>query len=106
MDLRHGLGDRASFLGDRDLSQAPALEAAAKQAYDEAGITDPIGAVEVAEVADGTPYQELLAYEALGLAPRAEWARACRTGRFGPGGTLPVNLSGGATRSTRCTAPA
>jgi acetyl-CoA C-acetyltransferase len=50
----------------------------------------------VAEVADATPYQELLAYEALGLAPRAEWAARLKDGTFGPDGKLPVNLSGGA----------
>jgi len=50
----------------------------------------------VAEVADATPYQELLAYEGLGLAPRADWERHVTEGTFGPKGKLPVNLSGGA----------
>jgi len=91
-----GWATEPAFLGDRDLATAPALEAAACQAYSEAGITDPIGTFDVAEVADATPYQELLAYEGLGLAPRADWERHVSDGTFGPGGKLPVNLSGGA----------
>ena len=91
-----GWATEPSFLGDRDLAQAPAMVEAARQAYGEAGITDPVGAIEVAEVADTTPYQELLAYEALGLAPRADWATRLADGTFGPEGMMPVNLSGGA----------
>jgi acetyl-CoA C-acetyltransferase len=91
-----GWATEPAFLGDRDLATAPALKAAAHQAYSEAGITDPLGAFDVAEVADATPYQELLAYEGLGLAPRADWERHVADGTFGPGGKLPVNLSGGA----------
>jgi acetyl-CoA C-acetyltransferase len=91
-----GWATEPSFLGDRDLAEAPAMEAAAKQAYGEAGITDPTTEFEVAEVADATPYQELMAYEALGLAPRAQWEARVSDGTFGPGGKLPVNLSGGA----------
>lgn len=66
-----GWATEPSFLGDRDLAHAPALQEAARQAYGQAGLTEPLGAVEVAELSDATPYQELLAYEALGLAPRA-----------------------------------
>lgn len=91
-----GWATEPCFLGDRDLSHAPALEAAAAQAYGEAGITDPAAAFDVAEVADATAYQELLAYEGLGLAPRATWGACVADGRFGPAGALPVNLSGGA----------
>jgi len=92
-----GWATEPAFLGDRDLTTAPALEAAAHQAYGEAGVTTPLDAFDVAEVADATPYQELLAYEALGLSPRAGWAKHVEGGTFGPAGTLPVNLSGGAT---------
>ncbi len=81
-----GWATEPSFLGDRDLAQAPALQAAARQAYGESGITDPAEAIDVAEIADTTPFQELLAYEALGLAPRAAWqarvgGRRLRAGR-------------------------
>ncbi len=91
-----GWATEASFLGDRDLAQAPAMQAAARQAYDAAGIAEPAAAFQVAEIADSTPFQELLAYEALGLAPRETWHAHVADGSFGPAGHLPVNLSGGA----------
>jgi acetyl-CoA C-acetyltransferase len=78
-----GWATDAAWIGDRDLTRAPALEEAARQAYEAAGITD------------APPYAELLAWEALGLAPRSEWAAAAKDGRFAAGGRLPVNLSGG-----------
>ncbi|MBV8613738.1 MAG: thiolase family protein [Acetobacteraceae bacterium] len=91
-----GWATEPSFLGDRNLAEAPALRAAARQASDEAGVTNPADTIDLAEVADATPFQELLAYEALGLAPRAEWGTCVAAGVFGPEGRLPVNLSGGA----------
>jgi acetyl-CoA C-acetyltransferase len=81
-----GWATEGSFLGDRDLTRLPSLDAAAEQAFREAGIDDPARAFQVAEVADGTPYQELLACEGLGLRRREEWGRDQ---------ALPVNLSGG-----------
>ena len=91
-----GWATEPAFLGDRDLTTAPALHAAAQQAYSEAGVTAPLDAFDLAEVADATPYQELLAYEGLGLSPRAGWQQHVADGTFGPDGKLPVNLSGGA----------
>ena len=93
----HGMGwaTEPSFLGDRDLGSAPALQAAAEQAYTEAGITDPITQLDVVEITDATPYAELLAYEALGLSSRPDWADQVGKGTFSQGGRLPVNLSGG-----------
>ena len=91
----HGLGDRTQFLGDRDLSTAPALAAAALQAYKEAGITDPMTQLDVVEITDATPHAELLAYEGLGLCARDDWSARVGDGTFAQGGKLPVNLSGG-----------
>lgn len=91
-----GWATEPSFLGDRDLRRVPALEAAAEQAYGEAGIADPTADFDVAEVADATPYQELLAYEGLKLASRQAWQQRVNDGTFGREGKLPVNLSGGA----------
>ncbi len=90
-----GWATEPSFLGDRDLSAAPALAAAALQAYQEAGITDPMAQLDVVEVTDATPYAELLAYEALGLCARNDWAARVGDGTFAHDGKLPVNLSGG-----------
>jgi len=90
-----GWATEGGFLGDRDLATVPSLEAACQQAFREAGITDPLTAFDLAEVADYTPYQELLAYEGLGFCARSEWAQRVAAGDFGPTGALPVNLSGG-----------
>jgi acetyl-CoA C-acetyltransferase len=90
-----GWATEPSFLGDRDLSVAPALAAAARQAYAAAGIADPATAFDVAEMTDATPYSELLAYEALSLCPPQDWAARTADGSFSRGGRLPVNLSGG-----------
>ena len=90
-----GWATEPSFLGDRDLASAPALQAAAEQAYAEAGITDPVAQFDVAEITDATGYSELLAYEALGLCAREDWAARVGDGTFARGGRLPVNLSGG-----------
>jgi acetyl-CoA C-acetyltransferase len=91
-----GWATEPSFLGDRNLARAPALDAAVKQAYGEAKVEKPISSFDLAEVSDTTPYQELLAYEALGLAKREAWATCAKDGTFAAGGKLPVNLSGGA----------
>jgi acetyl-CoA C-acetyltransferase len=88
-----GWATEPAFLGDRALASAPALEAAARQAYGEAGVTDPSGYFDLAEITDVTPYQHLLALEGLGLATRGEWRD--KLAEFGPRGRLPVNLSGG-----------
>jgi acetyl-CoA C-acetyltransferase len=90
-----GWATEAAFLGDRDLTAAPALVEAARQAYEQAGITDPTTAFDVVEITDATPYAELIAYDALGLAARSMIAARMADGWFARGGRLPVNLSGG-----------
>lgn len=90
-----GWATETGFLGDRALGRAPALEAASQQAYEAAGIKDPVTAFDVAEVTDATPYTELLAYEGLGLCGRDQWDEQVRAGKFQRGGALPVNPSGG-----------
>jgi acetyl-CoA C-acetyltransferase len=89
-----GWATEAAFLGDRDLAGAPALREAARQAYAEAGVTDPT-TFDVVEITDATGYSELIAYDALGLAPRAEIPARMAEGWFARGGRVPVNLSGG-----------
>ena len=94
----HGMGwaTETGFLGDRDLSTLPSLRAAAEQAYTEAGINMQAPAFDLAEVADATPYQELVALEGLGLCGRDQWVAAAKRGDFAREGKTPVNLSGGA----------
>ena len=94
----HGMGwaTETAFLGDRDLATLPSLRAAAVQAYEEAGTDVAAPAFDVAEVADASPYQELVALEGLGLCNRDQWVAATNRGDFSHGGKTPVNLSGGA----------
>jgi acetyl-CoA C-acetyltransferase len=91
-----GWATEPGFIGDRDLSKAPSLDAACAQAYRAAGVKNPKTAFDVAEVADGTPYQELLAYEGLRLCARDGWGEFVASGATARGGKLPVNPSGGA----------
>jgi acetyl-CoA C-acetyltransferase len=91
-----GWATEPGFLGDRDLARLPSLYAACKQAYAAAGVSDPAKAFDLAEVADATPYQELLAYEGLGICGREGWSDCVENGYSTLGGRLPVNLSGGA----------
>lgn len=85
----------AYFLGDRDLSRAPALTEAARKAYAMAGITDPGKEIHVAELYDAFTYQELLWIEAMGLSDDGQAGKQLDKGRFDLGGPLPVNPSGG-----------
>lgn len=93
----HGMGwaTEAGFLGDRDLSDAPALDAAVERAYAEAGIADPETTIDVAEISDSTAFQQLLVMEKLGLSRRETWDADIVSGRFARNGALPVNPSGG-----------
>ncbi|MDM0069946.1 thiolase family protein [Variovorax sp. J31P207] len=94
----HGMGwaTEPGFLGDRDLATLPSLRAAAQQAYAESGTDFEKPDFDLAEVADATPYQQLVALEGLGLCPREQWVTSEADGQFAKGGKLPVNLSGGA----------
>ena len=85
-----GWATEAAFLGDRDLTVAPALQEAARQAFADAGI-EGVAGIDVAEVCGATPYQELIAYQALGIAGPNDWSAA-----LGKQGVKPaLNPSGG-----------
>jgi acetyl-CoA C-acetyltransferase len=73
----------------------PATRAAAKQAYEEAGITNPREQIDLAEVHDCFTITELLNYEDLGFCAPGEGAAFCADGRSAADGELPVNPSGG-----------
>jgi acetyl-CoA C-acetyltransferase len=91
-----GWAAESGFLGDRDLVGLPGLASAVEQAYCQAEIADPRKSIALAEVADMTPHQELLAWERLGFCSREQWKREAIAGTFGEKGKMPVNLSGGA----------
>ena len=82
-------------LGSKELYRLASLAAAAEKAYAMAGIANPLDDLDAAEVHDITPYHELMAYEALGLAAEGAAARLFEAGETALGGRLPVNPSGG-----------
>ncbi len=64
-----------------------------RRAYAEAGVT--LEDIDLAEVHDCFTIAELLSYEAMGLVPRGQGARAIAEGSVYRDGRLPINLSGG-----------
>ncbi|MCS7118157.1 MAG: hypothetical protein NZ957_05180 [Thaumarchaeota archaeon] len=84
------------YLGGKPLHTIIPLQVAAKKAYTEAGITNPAKQIGLFEVCDVTPYHELMAYEALGLAQEGKGCNYAREGVTDPReGSIPVNVSGG-----------
>ncbi len=77
----------------RDFVAFEGPERAIHAAYDAAGIG--VGDVDFAEVHDCFTPAELLIYEAMGLAPKGQGARAIEDGTVTAEGRTPVNLSGG-----------
>ncbi len=67
----------------------------ARRAYDQAGITP--DEVDVAEVHDSISFNELAAYEELGLCEEGQGGRMALDGETRLGGRVPVNTSGGLT---------
>ncbi len=83
--------------GDPDfdfLSWKPTVYAA-KDAYAQAGITDPRREIHVAQLHDCFTLTELLAYEDLGFCERGSAKEHVAAGAFALGGALPVNTDGG-----------
>lgn len=68
---------------------------AARQAYEQAGITKPREQVDMAEVHDCFTSTELLLYELLGFSPEGGARVDVESGFFELGGGLPVNSDGG-----------
>jgi acetyl-CoA C-acetyltransferase len=89
------------FIGDRlgdgvdDYIDAATLRRAAREAYRQAGVDDPVRDLDVAEIYAPFTCNELKAYEALGFCERGQAHRLVEAGTVDPGGPLPVNPSGG-----------
>jgi len=73
----------------------PATEAAAREAYAMAGISDPRKEIDFAEVHDCFTFTELANYEDLGFCGRGEARHMIEEGRTAIDGDKPVNPSGG-----------
>ncbi|MBU2552210.1 MAG: thiolase family protein, partial [Proteobacteria bacterium] len=82
------------YVGDRDLLDTQ-LKVAARRAYRMAGIKDPAGEIDLAELSEPYAYQELLWMEELGLCDPGQGGKLVESGQTGRNGRLPVNASGG-----------
>ncbi len=86
-------GDRMALADREYLARTPAADAAAEEAYADAGIgPDDVG---VAEVHDCFTIAEALAIESLGFVEPGEGIGAAREGKTTADGDRPINLSGG-----------
>lgn len=83
------------FDTDNPYMNFPATQLAAKDAYAQAGITEPLKQIDVAEVHDCFTVTELLNYEDLGFCKPGEGPKLLQRGTTTLGGDLPVNPSGG-----------
>jgi len=90
-------GDSVWFMGRRnwDLGRLDFAYAAARQAYEIAGISKPSREIDVAEVYDPFTYKEMQHCEALGLCEEGGSGRMIDEGISQRDGSLPVNPSGG-----------
>jgi len=70
-------------------------ERAARQAYEQAGITNPREELDMVEVHDSYSIAEAIAIESLGLCEKGTVMRDIEAGTFALEGGLPVNASGG-----------
>lgn len=90
-------GDSYWFMGrsNYDLGRLDYAYFAAKQAYEMAGIRNPMKEIDYAEVYDPFTYKEMQHCEAMGLCPEGGAGRMIDDGISLKEGALPVNASGG-----------
>ncbi|HVV94777.1 MAG TPA: thiolase family protein [Hyphomicrobiales bacterium] len=94
----HGVSGARMVPGvDESYLDASDLAAAAKRAYAQAGVGDPVAGIDLAEVYASFGIIELLSIEGLGLAGQDCAAQMIANGEFHRDSRLPVNASGGAT---------
>ncbi len=80
---------------DYDYTWFPEINVSGKEAYAQAGVTDPRGEIAMAEVHDCFTPAELLIYEDLGFAERGTAWKEVLEGSFDLTGDIPVNPDGG-----------
>jgi len=93
--LGTGWSNDSPSLEYRDWAHAIYTEVAARIAYRQAGINNPLEAVDIAEIDDTYAYKELQALEALGFCREGEAGILTTEGFTSPESGLPVNVSGG-----------
>ncbi len=80
-------------MSKRDITSYEGPAEAWKRAMQSAGVT--LDDISCAEVHDCFTIAELMIYEAMGLEPKGQGARAIMSGKVAKDGALPVNASGG-----------
>jgi len=92
-----GVGFRGEeyYMGDSNKGTWQSAIQAAKQAYKQAGVTNPLKDFDVAEVYNPFTYQEMIFYECFGFCPHGEAPDYVLKGTFQKGGELPCDPSGG-----------
>ncbi len=83
------------YPGHKELSHSVSCQKAARDAYRQVGIGDPLKELDLAEVSEGFSFQELLLYENLGFCDQGKGARLIQDGTTDFEGAFPVNPSGG-----------
>ena len=81
--------DQFSFTSFREIKEA------SRQAYEQAGVTNPRSQISMAEVHDCFTITELIIYEDLGFCEAGTAAKEVDNGTFALDGELPVNTDGG-----------
>ncbi|MFA6252195.1 MAG: thiolase family protein [Candidatus Paceibacterota bacterium] len=79
--------------GRDDMTHFKATQMAAKEAFENAGITPKD--IDVAEIHDAFTSVELISYEDLGFAEEGKGAELIRSGKINLDGEMPINVSGG-----------
>ena len=89
----------AYYLGHRNMVDLIALELASKEAYQMAGINDPVNQLDVCEISENFSAHELMIYESLGFCDKGEGGKFIDSGETQMSGSIPVNPSGGVLSS-------
>lgn len=90
-----GWANDTPSLERRNWARAIYLQKAAQMAYHQAGISNPVNAIDFFELDDTYAYKELQAMEDLGVCRPGEAGLLVEEGATHPDGDLPVNASGG-----------
>jgi acetyl-CoA C-acetyltransferase len=86
---------QAQLRSDEDLTHFEENVRAARMAYEEAGVKDPLKEIDLAELHDCFTITEAITYEDLGFCPRGKAKEYVEEGIFDLGGELAVNTDGG-----------
>jgi len=94
-------GSGQSCMASNSINNLPSMSAwpqatvAAEEAYDQAGIDDPVEELDVAEIHDCFSISEVIEYEDLGWVPKGEGGQFIEDGRSELDGDIAVNPRGG-----------